>query len=100
MTNFVRNVQLTRKKRTGCHGLQGRSETTKRLFSDIYRTNRLPKERKISLNKKISKERGSPCWGDVCCCYKSDRMFLPHLKDIKIIRFAIKVVVVIDMNFI
>ena len=51
MTNFVRNVQLTRKKRTGCHGLQGRNETVKRPFSDIYRTNRLPKERKISLNK-------------------------------------------------
>ena len=56
MTRFQPSIISTRKKRTGLHGRYSRSVTVREPFSGIYRMKKLPKERKISLNKKIGKE--------------------------------------------
>ena len=46
-----------RKKRTGFQGLHSRSVTVRERLPDICRTNRLPRERKVSLNKNNGRER-------------------------------------------
>ena len=78
MINFVRNVQPTKKKRTGCHGLQGRNETAKGPFSVTCRTNRLPKERKISLNKKQQGAISSCCDDVFSYCENQNYYKIPY----------------------
>ena len=47
--------------------LHNRSVTVRERLPDICRTNRLPRERKVSLNKKRQGEC-SPCHGEVYIC--------------------------------
>lgn len=51
MPRWVRSVKPWRKKRTGFQDLHSRSVTVRERLPDICRTNRLPRERKVSLNK-------------------------------------------------